>query len=164
MGQFMLPGGNRMHVAARYWMPSLTVVVLLFMGGWFTSNMVGATNAGGAFMTTVTVKGRVIKVHGRAVRVLVPASTVVRDGQKVTLPARTIDLTQTKVVAGPVRTLPGGTVVRTVPRTVLVTETVPTTVVETTTDQTSTTYTVTDTVTDTSTETTTVTTTTAATS
>ena len=148
-----------MHVASRYWMPSLTVVVLLFMGGWFAANMVGATNAGGAFLTTVTIKGHVIKVHGRAVRVLVPASTVVRNGQTVTLPARTIDLTQTKVVTGPVRTLPGGTVIRTVPRTVLVTETVPTTIVDTTTEESSTTYTVTDTVTDTSTETTTVTTT-----
>lgn len=159
MGQFMLPGGNRVQVAARYWMPSLTVVVLLFMGGWFASNMVGATNAGGAFLTTVTLKGRVVKVHGRAVRVLVPPSTVVRNGQAVTLPARTIDLTQTQVVTGPVRRIPGGTVVRTVPHTVLVTETVPTTIVETTTEQSSTTYTMTDTVTETSTETATVTTT-----
>lgn len=102
-------------MASRYWMPSLTVLVLLFSAGWFTANMVG-TQAGAAFVTTLTLKGKVVRVHGRPVKVLVPAHTVFHNGQKVLVPGTTVDVTKTTQVA-------------IVPRTV--TTTVPTTTVET---------------------------------
>ena len=79
-------------MASRYWMPSLTVLVLLFSAGWFTANMVG-TQAGAAFVTTLTLKGKVVRVHGRPVKVLVPPHTVFHNGQKVFVPARTVDVT-----------------------------------------------------------------------
>lgn len=106
-----------MEVASRYWMPSLTVLVLLFSAGWFTANMVG-TQAGAAFVTTLTLKGKVVRVHGRPVKVLVPPHTVFHNGQKVVVPARTVDVT------GPTTTQ-----MAIVPRTV--TATVPTTTVQT---------------------------------
>ena len=102
-------------MASRYWMPSLTVLVLLFSAGWFTANMVG-TQAGAAFVTTLTLKGKVVRVHGRPVKVLVPPHTVFHNGQKVLVPASTVDVTTTQMAI--------------VPRTV--TTTVPTTTVETT--------------------------------
>jgi hypothetical protein len=104
-------------VASRYWMPSLTVLVLLFSAGWFTANMVG-TQAGAAFVTTLTLKGKVVRVHGRPVKVLVPPHTVYHNGQKVFVPARTVDVT------GPTTTQ-----TTTIPQTV--TTTVPTTTTET---------------------------------
>lgn len=103
-------------MASRYWMPSLTVLVLLFSAGWFTANMVG-TQAGAAFVTTMTLKGKVVRVHGRPVKVLVPPHTVFHNGQKVFVPASTVDVT------GPTTTQ-----TTVVPRTV--TATVPTTSVE----------------------------------
>ncbi len=138
-------------------MPSLTAVVLLFMGGWFAASLSQADDAGGAFITTMTVKGKVVRVHGRPVRVLVPARTIVRAGRVTTYPARTINLTQTQtqiqtsVTSGPTQTVIGTVTATTqVPVTVISTETSPTTL------------TVVDTVpaiTETTTETTTVTTT-----
>ena len=95
-------------------MPSLTVLVLLFSAGWFTANMVG-TQAGAAFVTTLTLKGKVVRVHGRPVKVLVPPHTVFHNGQKVLVPASTVDVTTTQMAI--------------VPRTV--TTTVPTTTVQT---------------------------------
>lgn len=103
-------------MASRYWMPSLTVLVLLFSAGWFAANMVG-TQAGAAFVTTLTLKGKVVRVHGRPVKVLVPPHTVFHNGQKVLVPASTVDVT------GPTTTQ-----TTVVPRTV--TATVPTTSVE----------------------------------
>jgi hypothetical protein len=99
-------------VASRYWMPSLTVLVLLFSAGWFTANMVG-TQAGAAFVTTLTLKGKVVRVHGRPVKVLVPPHTVYHNGLRVLVPASTVDVT------GPTTTQ-----TTTIPRTV--TTTVPT--------------------------------------
>jgi hypothetical protein len=104
-------------VASRYWMPSLTVLVLLFSAGWFTANMVG-TQAGAAFVTTLTLKGKVVRVHGRPVKVLVPPHTVFHNGQKVTVPGTTVDVT------GPTTTQ-----LAILPRTV--TATVPTTTYQT---------------------------------
>lgn len=151
MARFQLPDGRDADIGARYWMSSLTVVVLLFMAGWFASNLVAPGSAGGAFVTTLTLKGTVVREQGRPVKVLVPATTVVRAGTVITLPSRTINLTQTRVVRGPVQTVTGGTVVSTLtvpttttvtlPTTVTVTDTVPTTTTETTTTTVTTTVT-----------------------
>ena len=81
MARFRLPGGQRYEVAAQYWMPSVTAVVLLFMGGWFAASFSQADDAGGAFVTTMTVKGKVVRVKGQPVRVLVPAHTVLSKGR-----------------------------------------------------------------------------------
>ncbi len=157
MARVRLPGGQRYDVAAQYWMPSLTAVVLLFMGGWFAANLAKPAAAGGAFVTTMTVKGKVVRVHGRAVRVLVPAHTLVKQGRVITMPASTINLTQTQTqTQTQVSQVTSPTVTGLVTSTVIV----PTTVTQTATAATP--VTVTDTVppvTSTQTETTTVTTT-----
>ena len=71
-------------------------VVALFAGGLYLGKVIGdAPDAGAAFITTVTETGRVIKVAGKPVRVLVPAKTIVRDGVVFTVPATTVNLTQT---------------------------------------------------------------------
>ena len=145
MARFRLPGGQRYEVAAQYWMPSVTAVVLLFMGGWFAASFSQADDAGGAFVTTMTVKGKV----------LVPSSTVISKGQVVTKAARTINLTQTRTLTDslpaktvtdryattvkipttlPAVTVPGPPVTLTIIETApTVTETQTTTVTETTT-------------------------------
>lgn len=141
MARFRLPGGQRYEVAAQYWMPSVTAVVLLFMGGWFAASFSQADDAGGAFVTTMTVKGKVVRVKGQPVRVLVPAHTVLSKGQVVSKAASTINLTQTRTLTD---SLPGKTVTGTVterveipttlppvtvtgpPTTLTITETVPT--------------------------------------
>jgi hypothetical protein len=124
-------------VASRYWMPSLTVLVLLFSAGWFTANMVG-TQAGAAFVTTLTLKGKVVRVHGRPVKVLVPPHTVFHNGQKVFVPARTVDVTGPTTTQ--LATIPQ-TVTTTVPTTTVVTMpiTVTQTITETSTSSSSTT-------------------------
>jgi hypothetical protein len=116
VAQFHLPGGQKMEVAGKYWMPSLTVIVLLFMGGWFAASLTEANDAGGAFVRTMTVRGKVVRVHGQPVRVVVPASTIVSQGAVVTVPGRTINLTRTdtRLASSPTLTLPGNTVVTTV--------------------------------------------------
>ena len=137
-------------MASRYWMPSLTVLVLLFSAGWFTANMVG-TQAGAAFVTTLTLKGKVVRVHGRPVKVLVPPHTVFHNGQKVLVPASTVDVT------GPTTTQ-----TTVVPRTV--TATVPSTSIEKVTEPVTVTQTITVTSTSSSSTTTTSGSTTTATS
>ncbi len=155
MARFRLPGGQRYEVAAQYWMPSVTAVVLLFMGGWFAASFSQADDAGGAFVTTMTVKGKVVRVKRQPVRVLVPSSTVISKGQVVTKAARTINLTQTRTLTDslpaktvtdryattvkipttlPAVTVPGPPVTLTIIETApTVTETQTTTVTETTT-------------------------------
>ena len=136
MARFQLPNGQRYEVAAQYWMPSLTAVVLLFMGGWFAASFSQADDAGGAFIRTMTVKGKVVRVKGRPVRVLVPETTTVSAGSVITVKARTINLTQmqTQTARIPAETL---TDIRyrtvTGPTTTVTTETVgtPVTVTET---------------------------------
>jgi hypothetical protein len=133
MARFPLPGGQRYEIAAQYWMPSVTAVVLLFMGGWFAASFSQADDAGGAFVTTMTVKGKVIRVKGRPVRVLVPAHTVVHEGSVTMLSARTINLTQTRTFTQTDRAA-ADTLVRTrsttisIPTTVFSTQTAVTTV------------------------------------
>ncbi len=117
MARFRLPGGQRYEVAAQYWMPSVTAVVLLFMGGWFAASFSQADDAGGAFVTTMTVKGKVVRVKGRPVRVLVAPRTVLSEGEVVTKPASTINLTQTRTQTDSV---PAQTVTDKVVRTVRV--------------------------------------------
>jgi hypothetical protein len=124
-------------------------VVSLFLGGLYLGTLVGhAPDAGAAFATTLTVKGKVVKERGKPVKVLVPATTIVKNGRVTTLSPRTINLTQ---VASPSAHTVTDTrrVVSTVSQTVVV----PTTI--TTTDVVPTTYTETVTVTDTVTDTTT---------
>lgn len=122
MARFRLPGGQRYEVAAQYWMPSVTAVVLLFMGGWFAASFSQADDAGGAFVTTMTVKGKVVRVKGQPVRVLVPKHIVVSKGQVITKPASTINLTQTRTLTD---SLPGKTVTATAMETVQVPTTLP---------------------------------------
>ncbi len=97
-------------------MPSLTVVVLLFMAGWFAASLSEAGDAGGAFVRTMTVRGKVVRVHGQPVRVVVPASTITSQGALVTVPGRTINLTRTdtRLVSSPTVTVHGRTLVTTV--------------------------------------------------
>jgi hypothetical protein len=145
-----LPGGERVDIPRHLWFPSAMTVLSLFLGGLYLGKLIGGPpDAGAAFVTTLTVRGQVVKVSGKPVRVLVPAKTIIRDGKVIPIPPTTIDLTQA-----------GRTVVstQTVPTTVSQTETVPTTVTETSTVPTTvtTTATVTDTVTVTGTGTTTV--------
>jgi hypothetical protein len=103
-------------------MPSLTVLVLLFSAGWFTANMVG-TQAGAAFVTTMTLKGKVVRVHGRPVKVLVPPHTVFHNGQKVFVPATTVDVTTTQMAIVP-RTVTATAPTTTETRSVTVTQTI----------------------------------------
>ncbi len=127
-------------------------VVALFAGGLYLGKVIGdAPDAGAAFITTLTLRGQVIKVAGKPVRVLVPAKTIVKNGVVITVPGRVINLTKTIAA----------TVVSTVDNTTTVSQTisVPVTITSTATDPGSTvteTATVTDTVTDTGTGTTTV--------
>jgi hypothetical protein len=151
MARFPLPGGQRYEIAAQYWMPSVTAVVLLFMGGWFAAGFSQADDAGGAFVTTMTVKGNVVRVKGRPVRVLVPARTVIHEGSVTTLPSKVINLTQTRTYTQ-TDSVPAPTLIKTRSTTI----SVPTTVYSTETS--STIVTITETVpTATTTETTTVT-------
>ncbi|MGN6379908.1 MAG: hypothetical protein ACTHNU_13225 [Gaiellales bacterium] len=158
MANLILPGGERVDIPRRLWFPSAMTIVSLFLGGLYLGKVVSETpNAVGAYVTTQTIHGKVVKVHGKPIRVLVPASTVISQGKIVTvISAHTVDLTQPQPASTVVRTIHGTkyvTETQTVPVTTTYTTatTVASTIVET--------ATVTDTVTVTDTGTTTVTTT-----
>lgn len=149
MAKLTLPGGERVDIPRHLWFPSAMTVVALFAGGLYLGKVIGdAPDASAAFVTTMTLKGKVVKERGKPVRVLVPAGTIVRNGIAVTYPATTVYLPKTfadRVV-----------VTRNHTTTVSQTTTVPVTVTSTTTDPgttTTETTTVTETVTDTGTTT-----------
>ena len=71
-------------------------VVALFAGGLYLGKVIGdAPDAGAAFITTLTLRGQVIKVAGKPVRVMVPAKTIVKNGVVITVPGRAVNLTKT---------------------------------------------------------------------
>jgi hypothetical protein len=152
VAKLTLPGGERLDIPRHLWFPSAMTVVALFAGGLYLGKVIGdAPDAGAAFITTLTLRGQVIKVAGKPVRVLVPAKTIVKNGVVITVPGRAINLTKT-IEASVVSTVNNTTTVRQ-------TISVPVTVTSTATDPGSTvteTATVTYTVTDTGTGTTTV--------
>lgn len=79
--------------------PGVAVVALLFGGGLYFGNALGSdpSAAGTGFITTVKIKGKVVTVKGRPVRVVVPAKTVTRHGKTVRVPRKTVDLTSTRI-------------------------------------------------------------------
>jgi hypothetical protein len=111
-------------------------IVSLFLAGLYLGTVVGrAPDAGAAYVTTLKLKGKVIKVHGKPIRVLVPAKTVTRNGRVVTVRAKTIDLTQVTPAAKTVistqhdvSTVDETTIV---PTTIITTGSVPTTETDT---------------------------------
>jgi hypothetical protein len=133
VAKWVLPGGQRVDIPRTVWFPSAMTIVSLFLAGLYLGTVVGrAPDAGAAYVTTL--KGKVTTVNGTT-RVLVPATTVTRDGKVVTkVPATSYDVTKpdTKTVVETrrvVRTVDGGTTV--VPTTVTVTMDVPTTQTDT---------------------------------
>jgi len=111
----------------------------------------GAASRGDAYTTTIS--GRIVTVKGKAAKILIPATTIRRNGTTATIPAHTVAITDVQVVSGPAQTI-DGTVFRTVRVPVTITgpgstvtatqtvtgtgttvvETVVTTVIDTTTD------------------------------
>ena len=77
--------------------PGIAVVALLFGGGLYFGNALGSdpSAAGTGFITTVTLKGKVVTVKGKPVKVVVPPKTVTRHGKTVKVPRKTVDLTST---------------------------------------------------------------------
>jgi hypothetical protein len=77
--------------------PGIAVVALLFGGGLYFGNALGSdpSAAGTGFITTVTLKGKVVTVKGKRVKVVVPPKTVTRHGKTVKVPRKTVDLTST---------------------------------------------------------------------
>jgi hypothetical protein len=151
VAKWVLPGGQKVDIPRTLWFPSAMTVVSLFLAGLYLGTVVGrAPDAGAAFITTLTVKGKVVKLHGKPIKVLVPATTIVKNGRVVTLRPRTINLTQ-RVNQTAATVTDTRRVVSTVSQTVVVpttmtaTEVLPTTYTET--------VTVTDTVTSTTTDT-----------
>jgi hypothetical protein len=143
VAKWVLPGGQKVDIPRTLWFPSAMTVVSLFLVGLYLGTVVGrAPDAGAAFVTTLTVKGKVVKVHGKPIKVLVPATTIVRNGRVTTVSPTTINLTQ-RVSRSPRTVTDTHRVVSTVSQTVVV----PTTI--TTTDVVPTTYTETATVTET---------------
>ena len=154
MANLILPGGERLDIPRRLWFPSVMTLVSLFAGGLYLGKVIsGPQPAGAAYLTTETIHGKVIKVAGKPVRVLVPARTITSQGKIVTVAPRTIDLTQARRATTIISTVRGTRTIMqttTVPTTITTVTTVPTTVTET--------GTVTETITVTDTGTTTVTT------
>jgi hypothetical protein len=136
VANLILPGGERLDVPRRLWFPSVMTLVSLFAGGLYLGKLIsGPQPAGAAYLTTETIHGKVIKVAGKPVRVLVPARTITSPGGIVTVIApRTIDLTQTRRATTIVSTIRGTrtiTQTTTVPTTITTVTSVPTTVTET---------------------------------
>jgi len=78
--------------------PGIAAVALLFGGGLYFGNALGSdpSAAGTGFITTVTIKGKVVTVKGKRVRVVVPPKTVTRHGKTVKVPRKTVGLTSTQ--------------------------------------------------------------------
>jgi len=77
--------------------PGIAVVALLFGGGLYFGNALGSdpSAAGTGFITTVTLKGKVVTVKGKRVKVVVPPKTVTRHGKTVKVRGKTVDRTAT---------------------------------------------------------------------
>jgi len=78
--------------------PAIAAVALLFGGGLYFGNALGSdpSAAGTGFITTVTIKGKVVTVKGKPVKVVVPPKTVTRHGKTIKVPRKTVDLTSTQ--------------------------------------------------------------------
>ena len=113
--------------------PGIAVVALLFGGGLYFGNALGSdpSAAGTGFITTVTLKGKVVTLKGKRVKVVVPPKTVTRHGKTVKVRGKTVDLTstqtQTRTQQVPVPT----TVTSTRTSTIFRTQTVVSTIVST---------------------------------
>jgi hypothetical protein len=126
-----------LDVPAHMLVPGIAVIALLFGGGLYFGNMLGSDPSAASLITTVTLKGKVVTLKGKPVKVIVPARTVTRHGKTVKQPRKTVDLTQTQTqvrthtqpVPVPTTVFRTTTIIRTqtVPTTVTVTTTVPST-------------------------------------
>lgn len=99
----------------RAFIPGAIVCFALLGLGLEAGSQVGGNAAAGSQTSvyTTTISGRIVTVKGKARRIVVPAKTIRRNGKTVTIPAHTVAVTDTQVVAGPARTV-DGTVIRTV--------------------------------------------------
>jgi hypothetical protein len=136
VANLILPGGERLDIPRRLWFPSVMTLLSLFAGGLYLGKVIsGPQSAGAAYLSTETIHGKVVKVAGKPVRVLVPADTVYNQGKIVTVIApHTVDLTQTRRATTIISTVRGTrTITQTtnVPTTITDVTTVPTTVTET---------------------------------
>ena len=114
--------------------PVVLALVALVGVGWAFGNTLKEKTPGTPAISsfTTTVKGKVVLVGGKSIRIRVPAKTVERNGRTITIPAHTVDLTRTTpggmtTIDGTVyRTRPGSTITRTGPGgTITVTQTLP---------------------------------------
>jgi hypothetical protein len=99
----------------RTFIPGAIVCFALLGLGLEAGSKVGGTAAAVSQTSvyTTTISGRIVTVKGKAQRIIVPATTIRRNGKTVTIPAHTVAITDTQIVTGPVRTV-DGTVIRTV--------------------------------------------------
>jgi hypothetical protein len=99
----------------RAFIPGAIVCLALLGLGLVAGSKVGGT-AGAMTQTSVyttTISGRIVTVEGKPRRIIVPATTIRRNGHTITIPTHTVAITDTQVVTGPTRTV-DGTVIRTV--------------------------------------------------
>jgi hypothetical protein len=110
-------------------LPGIAGILLLFGGGLYFGNMLGSDPSAATLITTV--KGKVVTLKGKSVKVVVPPRTITRHGKRVKLPRSTVDVTKTQTQTQ-IQTRQH-TVIVPVPTTVTRTTTirVPTTVVST---------------------------------
>lgn len=148
---------NRRHV-----IPGILAAIIVVVAGAFIGVAVGKIGhrAATTVVDSVIATGRVVTTtdHGKKVVVHLPAQTVTRDGQLVTLAPTTQTVNRTEIVTGP-GSATTATVIHTTTQTGTTTQTVPTTLpgstititlpATTTTGPTTTTETVTETETET---------------
>ncbi len=128
LGRLRMP---ELDVPAHMLVPGIAVIALLFGGGLYFGNMLGSDPSAASLITTVTLKGKVLTLKGKPVKVIVPAKTVTRHGKTIKQPRKVVDLTQTQTQVR-TRTQPvpvPTTVFRT--QTIIHTQTVTTTIVST---------------------------------
>ena len=77
-------------------LPGIAAILLLFGGGLYFGNMLGSDPSAATLITTVKVKGKVVTLKGKSVKVVVPPRTITRHGKRVKLPRSTVDVTKTQ--------------------------------------------------------------------
>jgi hypothetical protein len=77
-------------------LPGIAAILLLFGGGLYFGNLLGSDPSAATLITTVKIQGKVVTLKGKSVKVVVPPKTITRNGKKIKLPRRTVDLTATQ--------------------------------------------------------------------
>jgi hypothetical protein len=120
--------------------PGILALSVVFLGGIAIASKI-SDKQGHTVRYTFTRKGRVVSVKGDTKLVKLPARTITRNGQLITIPAKTIAITDTQTLPGATNvvtrngtvtithkggttTLPGTTITQTTPGTTI-TETIP---------------------------------------